>query len=115
MIHTSTGVGPDSAAEMSCTNTDKKNIQVTFKGFGPFTDWIREIKNSQVDNAKGLDIEMPTNNLIECSERSVRQCQKDDLNDNITDSESFKFNSEKRGKDPAAGNTKDIEIVVPLI
>ena len=103
MIHTNTGVGPDSAAEMSCTNTDKKNIQVTFKGFGPFTDWIREIKNSQVDNAKGLDIEMPTNNLIECSERSVRQCQKDDLNDNITDSESFKFNSEIIGKDLLLG------------
>ena len=58
---------------------------------------------------------MATYNLIECSEISVWQCQKDDLNDNITDSESFKFNSEKRGKDPAAGNTKDIEIVVPLI
>ena len=46
---------------------------------------------------------MPTNNLKECSERCVRQCQKDDLNDNITDSESFKFNSEIIGKDLLLG------------
>ena len=63
---------------------------------------------------KDLDVEMPTYNLIECSERSVWQCQKDDLNDNITDSESFKFKSEITGKACAVGNTKDIKTVVPL-
>ena len=62
---------------------------------------------------KDLDVEMPTYNLIEWSESSVRQCQKDYLNDNITDSESFKFKSEVT-KASAVGNTKDIKVVVPL-
>ena len=39
---------------------------------------------------------------------------KDDPNDNITDSESFKFKAKITGRNFAAGNTKDIEIVVPL-
>ena len=60
---------------------------------------------------KDLDVEMPTYNLIECSERSVWQCQKDDLNDNISP---FKFKSEITGKAYAVGNTKEIKIVVPL-
>ena len=37
-----------------------------------------------------------------------------DLNNNITQSESFKFKIKITGKIPAAGNTKDVEIAVPL-
>ena len=35
-------------------------------------------------------------------------------NDNITQSESFKSKIKITGKTPAAGNTKDVEIIVPL-
>ena len=42
------------------------------------------------------------------------QYYRDDPNDNITQSESFKFKIKIRGKTPAAGNTKDVEIAVPL-
>ena len=38
--------------------------------------------------------------------------QEDDTNDNITDSQSFKFKARITGRTPAAGNTKDVEIVV---
>ena len=37
-----------------------------------------------------------------------------DPNDNIAQSESFKSKIKITGKIPAAGNTKDVEIIVPL-
>ena len=37
-----------------------------------------------------------------------------DPNDNITQSESFKSKTKITGKAPAAGNTKNVEIIVPL-
>ena len=39
---------------------------------------------------------------------------KDDPNDNIADSESFKYKVKITGKTPDDGNIKDVEIVVPL-
>ena len=39
---------------------------------------------------------------------------KDDPNDNITQSESFESKIKMTGKTPAAANTKDVEINVPL-
>ena len=59
-------------------------------------------------------------NLIEYSDNysktsgSLWQYYKDDPNDNITQSESFKSKIKITGKTPAAGNTKDVEIIVPL-
>ena len=41
------------------------------------------------------------------------QYHKDDRN-NLIDSESFKFKVRITGRAPADGNTKDVEIVVPL-
>ena len=38
----------------------------------------------------------------------------DDPNDNIAQSEQFKFKIKITGKTPAGGNTKDVEIAVPL-
>ena len=38
----------------------------------------------------------------------------DDPNDNIGQSEQFKFKIKITGKTPAGGNTKDVEIAVPL-
>ena len=42
------------------------------------------------------------------------QYYKDDPNDNKTQSESFKSKIKIKGKTPAAGDTKDVEIIVPL-
>ena len=59
-------------------------------------------------------------NLIEYSNNysktsgSLWQYYRDDPNNNITQSESFKFKIKITGKTPAAGNTKDVEIAVPL-
>ena len=39
---------------------------------------------------------------------------KDDANDNIADSESFKSKVKITGKTPDNGNTKNVEIIVPL-
>ena len=63
---------------------------------------------------------MPMYNLIEYSDNysktsgSLYQYYKDEPNDNIADSESFKSKVKITGKTPAAGNTKDVEIIVPL-
>ena len=38
-----------------------------FKNCAPFTDCISETNNTQVDNAKYIDIVMPMYNLIEYS------------------------------------------------
>ena len=63
---------------------------------------------------------MPMNNLIKYSDNysktsgSLWQYYKDDPNDNISQSESFKSKIKLTVKNPAAGNTKDIEIIVPL-
>ena len=63
---------------------------------------------------------MPMYNLIEYSDKfsktsgSLWQYYKDDPNDNLADSESFKSKIKITGKTPANGNTKDVEIIVPL-
>ena len=60
---------------------------------------------------------MPIYNMIEYSNNyskasgSLWQYYKDDPNNNITQSESFKSKINISGKTPAAGNTKDIEII----
>ena len=59
-------------------------------------------------------------NLIEYSDNYSKisgrlwQYYKDDPNDNLTDSASFKSKVKITGNTPAAGNTKDVEIIVPL-
>ena len=63
---------------------------------------------------------MPMYNLIEYNDSysktsgSLWQYYKDDPNDIITNSESFKFKVKITGKTPAAGNAKNGEIIVPL-
>ena len=53
------------AADADANNTNRK---VIFKNCAPFTNCISEINNTQVDNAKDLDIVMPMYNLIEYSD-----------------------------------------------
>ena len=107
---TITGEGADKAARQ----TDERNNGVAFKNCSPFTNCISEINNTQIDNAKDIDIVMSMYNLIEyCNnyaETSGRlwQYYRNEPNDNLADSASFKFKIKIAGKTPAAGNEKNV-------
>ena len=45
-----------------------RNKKVIFKNCAPFTNCIRKINNTQIDNAEYIDIVMPMYNLIEYSD-----------------------------------------------
>ena len=113
---TITGAGVNADAR----NADERNKGVTFKNCAPFTKCISRINNTDINNAYDIDIVMPMYNLIEYSDNysktsgSLWQYCKDIPNDNSTDSESFKYKVEITGKTPNNGNTKDVEIIVPL-
>ena len=53
----------NTAAEGAATNNTNK--KVIFKTCAPFTDCIRKINNTEIDNAEYIDIVMPMHNLIE--------------------------------------------------
>ena len=63
---------------------------------------------------------MPMYNLIKYSDNylktsgSLWQYYKDEPNDNLTNSKSLKSKTKITGTTPADGNTKDVEIIVPL-
>ena len=106
---------------MQQLNKQMKEIKgVTFKNYAPFTNCISETSNTQVDNAKDIDIVMPMFNLIEYSDNyakttgSLWQYFRDEPDDNIEDSESFKSKINITGKTPDDDNEKDVEIMVPL-
>ena len=119
-------VNNTAAQGAAANNTSKK---VIFKNCAPFTNCISEINNTQIDNAKDIDIVMPMYNLIEYSDNyakttgSLWQYCKDipalNANDgiiifeegNLTDPFNFKVKITGR-----TGNngTKDVEIMVPL-
>ena len=80
--------GPE-AADAAARQADKRNEIVIFKNCVPFTDCISKMNNTRVDNAKDLDVV-------------------------ITDSKSFKSEVRITRSTPDAGNTKDVEITVPL-
>ena len=107
-------------------NTNKK---VIFKNCAPFTNYISEINNTQIDNAKDIDIVMPMYNLIEysdnyakttgslwqyCKDIPARNANNDEIitfdANNLTDS--FKFKAKITGETGNDG-TKDVEIIVP--
>ena len=93
------------AADADANNTNKK---VIFKNCAPFTKCISEVNNTNVDDAKDIDIVTPMYNLIEYSDnysktsRSLWQYCKDIpavnnnnpivkfTNNNLTDSFNFK-------------------------
>ena len=119
-------VNNTAAAGAAANNTNKK---VIFKNCAPFTNCISEINNTQIDNAKDIDIVMPMYNLIEYSDNyakttgSLWQYIKDiparNSNDDIvvfaenTTTDSFKFKAKITGQTGNDG-TKDVEIMVPL-
>ena len=119
-------VNNTAAQGAAANNTNKK---VIFKNCAPFINCISEINNTQIDNAKDIDIVMPMYNLIEYSNNyakttgSLRKYCKDiparNGNDeiivfgvnNVTDSFNFKVKIiDQTGK----VGTKDVEILVPL-
>ena len=89
---TITGAGDDVAARQA----DERNEGVTFKSCAPFTKCISRINNTDIDNAHDMDIVMPMYNLIEYSDNYSKtsgglwQYYKDDPNNNLADSKSFK-------------------------
>ena len=119
-------VNNTAAAGADANNTNRK---VIFKNCAPFTNSISEINNTQIDNAKDIDIVMPMYNLIEYSDNyakttgSLWQYCKDiparDDDDEITEfrrnntTDSFKFKAKITGQIGDDG-TKDVEIMVPL-
>ena len=111
-----TGAEDDAATRRA----DETNKDVTFKNCAPFTKCISRINNTDIDNAHDIDIVMPMCNLIEYSDNysktsgSLWQYYKDDPNDNLPDSESFKSKVKITGNTAAASNAKDVEIIVPL-
>ena len=111
-----TGAGNDDAAKA----LDERDKDVTCKNCAPFTKCINRINNTEIHNANDTDIVMLMYNLIKQSNNysktsgSLWQCYKDEPNDNIADSESFKYKVKITGKTPADGNTKTVEIIVPL-
>ena len=113
---TITGAGDNDAAK----RLDERNKGVIFKNCAPLTKCISRINNTDIDNAEDINIVMPMYNLIEHSDNysktsgSLWQYYKNDPNDNITQSESSKSKIKITGKTPAAGNTKDFEMIVPL-
>ena len=94
-----------------------------------FTDCIVETNNTQIDNAKNIDMVMPIYNLIKYNNNysrtwgSLRQYCRDEWcwwvkNFHVGDnnSASFKFNLLKLSKQKitAPDGAKDVEIMVPL-
>ena len=119
-------VNNTAAQGAAANNTTKK---VIFKNWAPFTNCISEINNTQIDNAKEIDIVMPMYNLIEYSDNYVKttgslwQYCKDiparNANDDIVifaennTADSFKFKAKITGQTEDDG-TRDVEIKVPL-
>ena len=113
---TITGAGRDARARQA----DERDKGGAFINCASFTNCISETNNTQIDNAKDIDIVMPMYNLIEYSDNysktsaSLWQYYRDEPSDNLADSESFKSKIKMTGKTPTADNEKDVEIMVPL-
>ena len=62
------GAGADAAARQA----DDRDKGVAFNNCAPFINCISEINNTQIDNAKDIDIVMPMYNLIEYSDNYAK-------------------------------------------
>ena len=117
-------VNNTAVADVNANNTNKK---VIFKNRAPFTDCISKINNTQVANAKDIDIVMPMYNLIEYSDKlsgSLWQYCKEipavNSNGDIADfnganaTASFNFKAKIMGQPDDDGERNNVEIKVPL-
>ena len=113
---TITGAGADAAARQA----DERDKSVIFKNCAPFTKCISRINDKDIDNAQDIDIAMPMYNLFEYSDDysktsgSLWQYNKDDPNNNLLKSESFKSKVKITGKTPDDGNAKNVNLVKRL-
>ena len=82
---TITDAGYYNAAE----RIDKRNKGVIFKNCAWFTKCISRMNSTEISNTQDIDIVIPMYNLTRTS-GSLWKYFKDDPNDNITQSESFK-------------------------
>ena len=126
LIKGTISVNNTAAAGAAGNNINKK---VIFKNCAPFTNCISEINNTQIDNAKDIDIVMPIYNLVEYSDNYANttgilwQYCKDiparNNNNEITEftagntNNSFNFKGKITGQTGNDG-TKDVEIMVSL-
>ena len=98
---TVTVAGDDDAARQA----DERNKGIIFKNCAPFTKCIRRINGTDIDNAQDIDTVMPMYNLIEYIDNysktsgSLWQYYKDNPNDNLVRSKSFKFKIKIKRKD----------------
>ena len=105
---TITGAGNDNSVK----RLDERNKGVIFQDC--------KVNNTQIDNAKYIDAVMPTYNLNEYNDNYSKtsgilwQYYRDDLIKKIPESVSFKYKINITGKATPAGNTKNVEIAVPL-
>ena len=53
---------------LALRQADETDKGVTFKNCAPFIKRISRINNTEIDNAKDIDIVMPMYNLIECND-----------------------------------------------
>ena len=120
-------VNNTTAQGAAANNTNKK---VIFKNCAPFTICISEINNTQIDNAKNIDMVMAMYNLIEYSDNYAKTtgslwqyCKDIPARNNANDAiiifsedntiDSFKFKAKITGQTGDDGR-KDVEIMVPL-
>ena len=100
-------------ANADAKNTDERDKDVIFKNFASFINCISDINNTQVDNAKDIDIVIPMYNLIEYidnySSGSLWQYYRDEPNDDIANSESFISKKKITGKTPNNDNKKRLK------
>ena len=54
-------------ADLAVRQADKRDKEVIFKSCAPFTDWISEINNTQVDKVKYVDVMRLVYNWMEYS------------------------------------------------
>ena len=113
---TITGAGADAAARQA----DERDKGVAFKNCAPFTSCKSDINNVEIDYCQDIDIVMSMYNLIEYSDNyaktsgSLWQYYRDEPNDNLADSKSFKSKIKITRKTNNGGNEKDAEIMVPI-
>ena len=113
----------------AANNDDKKEI---FKDCAPFTNCISKISNTDIYNAKYIDIVIPMYNLIEYSDNYSKTCRSlwqyykdtpalDANNDNTivnfngnNTTDSFNFKAKITGQTNDDGEINGVEIMVPL-
>ena len=108
--------GHDAAAR----GADEINEGITIKNCPPCIKCISKTKDTEIDKAGDIDIVMEMYNLTEYSTNysktsgSFWQYYKDEPDDNLTNSVTFKSKVKITGGTPAGGNTKYVKIIVPL-